>query len=123
VVVLGVSNAFRFVDILSSMEARDRRRKSRSWRVLKQNWGFNLGRALGWDIIRRGADDLGGRGAATDLGFRCRGVAWEERSGELGGTDAGVDAQNQDASLIVYSYSWCRVFNYFDQQCWLLELD
>jgi hypothetical protein len=37
VVVLGVRRAFRFVDILSSMEARERRRKSRSRRVLKQN--------------------------------------------------------------------------------------
>jgi hypothetical protein len=65
--VLGVSNAFRFVDILSSMEARERRRKSRSRRVLKQNWGVNLGGAVGWDIMRRGADGLGGGGAATEV--------------------------------------------------------
>jgi hypothetical protein len=52
-VVLGVSRAFRFVDMLSSMLARDRRRKSLSTRVLKQNWGVRFaGSSVGFDIIR-----------------------------------------------------------------------
>ena len=36
-VVEGVNSALRFVEMLSSMLARDSRRKSRTTRVLKQN--------------------------------------------------------------------------------------
>ena len=51
-VVLGVSRALRFVDILSSMLALERRRKSRSTRVLKQNCGVKfVGVVVGLDII------------------------------------------------------------------------
>lgn len=62
-VVLGVSRALRFVDMLSSMLALERRRKSRSTRVLKQNCGVSsAGAAVGFDIIRRRGDVESGVG-------------------------------------------------------------
>lgn len=66
----GVSKALRFVEILSSMLARDSRRKSRSTRVSKQNCGFNcLGMEVGWDIISgRGLAE----GGTEDEGFVAR---------------------------------------------------
>lgn len=51
-VVDGVSKALRLVDMLSSMLALERRRKSLSTRVLKQNCGVRFGAAVGLDIIR-----------------------------------------------------------------------
>ena len=51
-VVDGVSKAFKLVDILSSMLARERRRKSLNTRVLKQNCGVSfVGAVVGLDII------------------------------------------------------------------------
>lgn len=48
----GVSSALRLVEMLSSMLARDRRRKSRTTRVLKQNCGVSCdGVAVGLDMI------------------------------------------------------------------------
>lgn len=46
-VVLGVSKALRLVDMLSSIVDRDRRRKSRRTRVLKQNCGVSGGSCVG----------------------------------------------------------------------------
>ena len=47
----GVSKALRLVEMLSSMAARERRRKSRSTRVLKQNCGVSGGGGVGRDIM------------------------------------------------------------------------
>jgi hypothetical protein len=84
-VVDGVSRALRFVDMLSSMLARERRRKSRSTRVLKQNCGVSFaGAAVGLDIMGGGG---GGEGSEARLGVGkpvrlSRGAAdWGEVSG------------------------------------------
>ena len=52
-----MSIAFRWVDILSSTVERDKRRKSRSAVVFRQNCGDNVGVSVG-----RGASDMAGGG-------------------------------------------------------------
>jgi hypothetical protein len=53
----GVMRALRVVEMLSSIEARDNRRKSHRTRVLKQSCGVRGGVGVGLDIMRLG---LGG---------------------------------------------------------------
>ena len=50
--VAGVRSAFKDVDNVSSIEARERRRKSRRARSLKQYWGVSPGGGYGSAIIR-----------------------------------------------------------------------
>lgn len=97
-VLEGVSRAFRFVEMLSSMLARDNRRKSRNTRVLKQNCGVSwVGVAVGSDIMSAAsALDLG------DVDGACRGLceASALMRGEGGrGGDSGEGVFQNHASL------------------------
>lgn len=96
----GVSRALRFVEMLSSILARERRRKSRSTRVLKQNWGVSCdGVVVGLDIMRGfmvervgGVPEVrGGLGRSTGTGGD--GV----REGDVG----GGDVQNHASLMVV----------------------
>ena len=61
-VVEGVRSAFREVLIVSSMAERERRRKSRRARSLKQKVGVRVvGGGKGWDMIGRDCGDGAGR--------------------------------------------------------------
>lgn len=68
-VLAGVINAFRFVEMLSSMLARDSRRKSRNTRVLKQNCGVSsAGVEVGLGMISSSEREFG-----LETGFGGRG--------------------------------------------------
>lgn len=94
----GVSRAFRFVDMLSSMLARERRRKSRSTRVLKQNCGLSwAGGVVGCDMISRGAATKAEEGGDRVWPEEVEGCATREEEGEE--VEADEVAQNH-ASLV-----------------------
>lgn len=103
-VVEGVSSALRFVDMLSSMLARDRRRKSRTTLVLKQNCGVSCeGVAVGLDIISGLGFGVGSGEGQEETGedgtSGCRAAAVSVWEGEVsGGVVVGGDVQNH-ASL------------------------
>ncbi len=98
----GVIRALRVVDMLSSIEARDSRKKSRRTRVLKQNCGVRAGVGVGLDIMRLG---LGGEEDGRKLRWAGCGEDDEEGDegeGEEDGEFEGGDVQNH-ASLMVES--------------------
>lgn len=92
-VLAGVMRALSVVEMLSSMLARERRRKSRSMRVSKQNCGVRGGVGVGLDMM--------GLGLPGDRECRCCGE--EEAGGRLRAKEdeesEGGEVQNH-ASLI-----------------------